>query len=45
LQLSAAPEEGPLVVPLGRGGYRLGGVLVARGGDERTIQVAWTEPA
>ena len=46
LQLSAAPEEGPLVgtarprrLPPGRG------VLVARGGDERTIQVAWTEPA
>lgn len=46
LQLSAAPDEGPLVgtarprrLPPGRG------VLVGRSGDERTIQVAWTEPA
>lgn len=45
LQLSAAPEDGPLVgsvrpraMPPGRG------VLVSRGDGERIIQAAWTEP-
>ncbi len=46
LQLSAAPDEGPLLgavrprpMPPGRA------VFVSRGGGERIIQVAWTEPA
>lgn len=46
LQLSAAPEDGPLLgavrprpMPPGRA------VFVSRAGADRTVQVAWTEPA